>query len=133
VISDNVYLSDNCAVHQFVHVGRLALLGACSITTKDIPPFVNQQYVNSVVGINVAGMRRAGMSRQHIQDVQEAFRILFDEGLPLPAALDRLEEAQGAKPVVEELITFLRRCNRGINSRRTSRKLPKRRLTAIAG
>jgi UDP-N-acetylglucosamine acyltransferase len=133
VISDNVYLSDNCAVHQFVHIGRLALLGACSITTKDIPPFVSQQYVNAVVGINVAGMRRAGMSKQQIQDVREAFRILFHEGLPLPAALDRLEEARAAKPAVEEMITFLRQCNRGINARRTSRKLPKRRLTAIEG
>jgi UDP-N-acetylglucosamine acyltransferase len=118
VIGDNVYLSDNCAVHQFVHIGRLALLGACSITTKDIPPFVSQQNVNSVVGINVEGMRQAGMSRQQIQDVQEAFGILFDEGLPLPAALDRLEETLGGRPAVEEMITFLRRCTRGINLRR---------------
>ena len=64
-------------------------------------------------------MRRAGMIRQHIQDVREAFRILFDEGLPLPAALNRLEEEVGAKPAIEEMITFLRRCNRGINCRRT--------------
>src|SRR5690349_6167822 len=50
---------------------------------------------------------------------------------PVPAALDRLKEAQGAKPAVEELISFLRQCNWGINSCRTSRKLPKRQLTAI--
>jgi UDP-N-acetylglucosamine acyltransferase len=120
VIGDNVYLSDNCAVHQFVHIGRLAVLGACSITTKDIPPFVRQRHVNSVVGINVAGMRRAGMSSQQIQDVDEAFRIIFHEGLPLPAALVRLEEELGDKPAVEEMITFLRRCNRGINFSRTA-------------
>jgi UDP-N-acetylglucosamine acyltransferase len=119
VIADNVYLADNCAVHQFIHIGRLALLGACSITTKDIPPFVSQQNVNSVVGINVAGMRQAGMSRQHIADVREAFRILFEEGLPLPAALHCLEEELAARPAVEEMITFLRGCNRGINVRRT--------------
>jgi UDP-N-acetylglucosamine acyltransferase len=128
VIGDNVYLSDNCAVHQFVHIGRLALLGACSITTKDIPPFISQQNVNTVVGINVAGMRRAGMTRQQIHQVKEAFRIIFHEGLPLPAALDRLEEELAAKPAVEEMITFLRQCNRGINSRRILRKLSKRRV-----
>jgi acyl-[acyl carrier protein]--UDP-N-acetylglucosamine O-acyltransferase len=59
------------------------------------------------------------MSRRQIQEVQEAFHILFDEGLPLPAALDRLEEELGAKPAVGEMITFLRQCNRGINFRRT--------------
>jgi hypothetical protein len=37
------------------------------------------------------------MSSQQIQDVDEAFRIIFHEGLPLTAALDRLEEAFGAK------------------------------------
>lgn len=118
VIGDNVYLSENCAVHQFVHIGRLALLGACAITTKDIPPFVSQQNVNSVVGINVAGMRQAGMIRRQIQDVEEAFRILFEEGLPLPAALDCLEQSLGGRPAVEEMITFLRKCKRGINLRR---------------
>lgn len=73
------------------------------------------------------------MNRQQIQDVREAFRIIFHEGLPLPAALDRLEEELAAKPAVEEMIRFLRQCHRGINSRRILRKPPKRRLAAIEG
>ena len=40
VIEDNVFLSGNSAIHQFSRVGRLALLSGCSISTKDIPPFV---------------------------------------------------------------------------------------------
>src|SRR5262245_32293500 len=42
VLADHVFLSGNSAVHQFVRVGRLALLSGCSISTKDIPPFVMQ-------------------------------------------------------------------------------------------
>jgi UDP-N-acetylglucosamine acyltransferase len=114
-----VYLSGNSAVHQFVRVGRLALLSGCSATTKDIPPFVVQQYIDTVVGINVVGMRRAGMSHSQINAVREAFRILYREGLPLPAALARLEKELGTIDCVQEMIAFISKCRKGINPMRS--------------
>jgi UDP-N-acetylglucosamine acyltransferase len=120
-LEDNVYLSGNSAIHQFVRIGRLALLSGCSATTKDIPPFVVQQYIDTVVGINVIGMRRAGMSSAQINAVREAFRILFREGLSLPAALHRLEREWGAVDSVQEMIAFLSKCPKGINPMRSRR------------
>jgi UDP-N-acetylglucosamine acyltransferase len=117
-LQDNAYLSGNSAVHQFVRIGRLALLSGCSATTKDIPPFVVQQYIDTVVGINLVGMRRAGMTNAQINAVRQAFRILFREGLPLPAALARLERELGAVDTVQEMIAFLRECPKGINPMR---------------
>ena len=119
VLEDNVYLSGNSAVHQFVRVGRLALLSGCSATSKDIPPFVVQQDVNVVVGVNVVGMRRAGLDAPQINAVRQAFRILFREGLALSVAVARLEQELGAVPAVAEMIGFLRHCPRGINSMRS--------------
>jgi UDP-N-acetylglucosamine acyltransferase len=118
VLEDGAYLSGNSAIHQFVRIGRLAMLSGCSATTKDIPPFVIQQYIDTVVGVNVVGMRRAGMSAVQINGVREAFRILFRQQLPLPAALLRLESELGTVDAVAEMITFLRQCNRGINPMR---------------
>jgi UDP-N-acetylglucosamine acyltransferase len=115
VLEDGAYLSGNAAVHQFVRIGRLAMLSGCSATTKDIPPFVIQQYIDTVVGVNVVGMRRAGMSADQINAVRQAFRILFREQLPLPAALLRLEAELGTVDAVAEMIAFLRQCSRGIN------------------
>lgn len=115
VLEDNVFLSGNCAVHQFVRVGRLALLSGCSGSTKDVPPFIIQQNIDTVVGVNVIGMRRAGMSNLQIDSVRQAFRILFREGLTLPGALERLEKQLGAIDVVQEMISFLRQSHRGIN------------------
>jgi UDP-N-acetylglucosamine acyltransferase len=114
-ISDGAYLSGNCAVHQFVRIGRLALLSGCSATTKDIPPFILQQNIDTVVGINVVGMRRAGMPREQIDGVRQAYRILFREGLTLPAAIARLEQDLGGNPAVAEMITFIRQGHCGIN------------------
>ena len=86
-LEDNVIISGNSAIHQFVRVGRLALLSGVSASTKDMPPFTVQQGIDNVVGINVIGMRRAGMSHQQINAVRDVFKMLFREGLPLPAAM----------------------------------------------
>lgn len=115
VLEDNVYLSGNCAVHQFCRIGRLALLSGCSATTKDIPPFLIQQGINSVVGVNVVGMRRAGMTAEQIQSVKKAFRYIFRAGLTMPAAIARIEQEFGDSAAIAELVTFIRGSARGIN------------------
>jgi UDP-N-acetylglucosamine acyltransferase len=115
VIHNNAYLSGNCAIHQFVRVGRLALLSGCSITTKDMPPFIMQQGQDNVVGLNMVGMRRAGMTPSQINGVRQAFRILFREGTPLPLVIARLERELAHIEPVQEIITFLREPGRGIN------------------
>jgi len=117
-LADNVYLSGNSAVHQFVRIGRLALLSGCSATTKDIPPFVIQQNIDTVVGVNVIGMRRAGLSHTQIDAVRQAFKVLFRDNLVLPAALALLERDLGQVDVVAEMISFLRQSHRGINPMR---------------
>jgi len=120
-LEDNVYLSGNSAIHQFVRIGRLALLSGCSATTKDMPPFIVQQYIDTVVGVNVVGMRRAGMSSGQINAVREAFRILFRDRLTLPAAVARLEKELGTVDAVREMIAFLSKCPKGINPMRSRR------------
>ena len=118
-IGDRVFLSGNSAVHQFTRIGRLALLSGTSATSKDIPPFVMVQGINTSVGVNVVGMRRAGISSARIDAVRRAYHILFHEGLLVPNALTRMEQDLGQVDVVAELIAFLRRPGRGISTART--------------
>lgn len=118
VLEDSVYLSGNSAVHQFVRVGRLALLSGCSGTSKDMPPFVIQQGWDNVVGVNVVGMRRAGMSVAEISAVRKAFRYIYHESMVLPAALARIERELIDFPAVSEMVGFIRHAARGINPMR---------------
>ena len=117
-IEDRAYLSGNCAIHQFIRVGRLALLSGCSVTSKDLPPFLIQQGINNVLGVNVVGMRRAGISNDRINAIRRAFHILFREGLLVPAALGRIENELAGIDVVTELVQFIRNSRRGINMMR---------------
>jgi UDP-N-acetylglucosamine acyltransferase len=115
-LEDQVYISGNSAVHQFVHIGRLALLSGTSGSTKDMPPFVVQQDINRVVGVNVVGMRRSGMRNAHIDAVRRAFHIIFHEGHVLQEALVRAEQEVGSVDAVKEMVTFIRQSKRGINN-----------------
>lgn len=115
VLEDNVILSGNSAIHQFVRVGRLGLLAGGSVTQKDIPPFIIQIGQDNIGGINLIGMKRAGMSRDQINAIRTAFKLLFREGLALPAAMAKMERELGQVDVVQEMLTFLRGCTRGIN------------------
>jgi UDP-N-acetylglucosamine acyltransferase len=114
VLENNVYLSGNCAVHQFVRIGRLALLSGVSASTKDIPPFILQNRTNVVVGVNVVGMRRAGIRSPHIDAVRKAYHILYREGHVLPAALAKIERDLGTFAEVVEMVRFIRASTRGI-------------------
>jgi UDP-N-acetylglucosamine acyltransferase len=120
-LDDNVFLSGNCAIHQFIRIGRLAMLGGGAIATKDVPPFVIQYGRNSVLGVNVVGLRRSGLSAEQINAVRYAFRILFCRGLLIPQALAQIESELGHSDVVRELTSFIRQSPRGISPMRGGR------------
>ena len=115
IIEDNVYLSGNSAVHQFVRIGRLAMISGCSASTKDVPPFIITQGIDATVGVNLVGMRRAGLTHEQINSVRQAYRIIFREGLILPTAIARLERELAHVDVIREMIAFLKNCPKGIN------------------
>ncbi len=114
-VGDRAFLSGNTAVHQFCRVGRLAMLGGTSCVTQDLPPFwIAQGGVNRARGVNVVGIRRAGLSPVVITAVKQAYRLINMAGRTIPDALSELEAAHGHLPVVVELAAFFRSTKRGV-------------------
>ncbi|CAN5206426.1 acyl-ACP--UDP-N-acetylglucosamine O-acyltransferase [soil metagenome] len=113
-VDDGVFLSGNTAVHQNCHIGRLALLSGVSAATQDIPPFWMVQARNMVVGINVIGMRRAGIPAVEIAAVRAAFKLLYTERLPIREATLRMEAKYNHIPAVMEIVAFIRTSKRGV-------------------
>src|SRR5260370_3722796 len=95
------------------------MIAGCSATQKDIPPFVMQVGLDNVSGMNLVGMKRAGMARPEINAVRSAYKMLFREGLVLPAAMAKMEKELGAFNAIQEMLTFLRGCTKGINFARS--------------
>ena len=119
ILSDGCVISAQTAIQQRVRVGRLAMLGGMSSSTKDIPPFILQQGYNCVAGLNLIGMRRAGLSRTAIDAMRRAFRLLYREGMAHNAAVERIECELGAVSEVAEFLAFIRESKSGINTMRS--------------
>lgn len=82
-VGEKVFVSGNAVVHQFVNIGRYAMLGGGCGVSKDVPPFVTMRPVslNVVGGLNVIGMRRAGMDAAARLEVKRAMKLLYHSGL----------------------------------------------------
>jgi UDP-N-acetylglucosamine acyltransferase len=120
IVGACVRLGPHVGVHQFCRLGRLARLRASATTTKDVPPFILQQGRNVVTGINVAGLRRAGVSAAEILALRRLYKIVYLRGLALPSALLEVERELGLAGALGEFVAFARSRGRGINDNRPS-------------
>ena len=60
-IDDGVFLSGNVFVHQFCRIGRISIVGGNRRAVRDVPPFVVVNADDGISGVNVVGLRRAGI------------------------------------------------------------------------
>jgi UDP-N-acetylglucosamine acyltransferase len=114
VLGDNVSMSGHSALHQFVRVGRLGMVSGVSASTKDVPPFMINQRINVICGVNVIGMRRAGISALAIEAVRKAFHILYLHENVVSHSLAQIERELGHVAEVAEVVAFIRSSKRGI-------------------
>ena len=112
-VEDQAFISGNCVVHQFVRIGRLALLRGLSRTSRDVPPFCIMDGTHTVRAINRVGLRRAGFTAPQIRSVQTAFSRLFRRSRNLRIALAELD-AEPCTPEVRYLMNFIRASKRGV-------------------
>jgi UDP-N-acetylglucosamine acyltransferase len=121
-IGSRAFLGGGTAFHQFVRVGRLAIISGVEPVTQDVPPFAAFRY-RALKGYNAVGCRRSGMSRQAIHSLRSAFRILHANRVT-SNAIAQMADLAASSPEVAELITFLKSTHRGIVPSLRSRGRP---------
>jgi len=112
-IADQAFLSGGVVVHQFSRIGRLAMVGGNAKIVQDCLPFVITDGVpGRACGLNVVGLRRAGIAAAQVRALKEAYRLLLRSSLPREDALQRMAALED--PLVTEMIAFVRSSRRGI-------------------
>ena len=112
VVEDHAFLSNNVGCHQFVRIGRYAMVGGKSKIVQDVLPFFTTDGNPARVrGMNSVGLRRAGFSTESRRQLKRAYQLLFRAGVPLAAALAELEQADDEH--VRHLAGFIRNSQRG--------------------
>ena len=108
-IADFVFLGGLVAVHQFTRLGPYSFAGGVSAVTKDVIPFGSVLGSPAhLEGLNLVGLRRRGFSRETINQLRAAYRLLFaDEGTFQERVAD-VAETYAATPEVMEIVSFIR-------------------------
>lgn len=105
-VDDNAFLGGGSVFHQYMHVGRLAMVQGSSGFSKDIPPFLVAAEVNLVFGVNIVGLKRAGFSAEDRREIQNAFKLLYTSGLNVSQALEKAE-TENLGRVAREFFDFV--------------------------
>jgi UDP-N-acetylglucosamine acyltransferase len=114
-IADRATIGGLSGLHPFTRVGESAYIGGCSKIVSDVPPYTLVDGAPGTVrGINVIGLRRAGMAADDRRALQDAYRILYRSGLAPGTAAERLREALGHHAPVRRLVEFIATSRRGI-------------------
>ena len=115
-VGDNATISAFSGVHQFCRVGRECFIGGYSVVTQDVMPFssvVSEREIR-VFGANRVGLERRNFSREAIERLQTAFRLLTRAGLNTSQAIERIRAEVESGPEIEELLAFIASSQRGV-------------------
>ncbi|MFP4043136.1 MAG: acyl-ACP--UDP-N-acetylglucosamine O-acyltransferase [Rhodosalinus sp.] len=107
IIEDDVIVGGLSGVHQWVRIGRGAIIGAVTMVTNDVIPYGLVQAPRGVLdGLNLVGLKRRGVPREDITALRAAFQMLAQgEGAFQDRARRLREETQS--PYVREIADFV--------------------------
>ena len=113
-VADRAFISGGVMVHQFVHIGTLAMIGGNTKITQDVLPYMITDGVpGSVRGLNLVGLRRAGVTRPDIQILKKAYQLIHRSAQPQQAILDDLREIDS--PYALHLAEFIASSSRSFH------------------
>ena len=114
-IEDKAVIGGIVAIHQFVRIGMLSIIGGCSKVVQDIPPFSTcDGHPARVYGLNLVGLRRKGVSAGSIRKIDQAFKLLFNSGLSVKHAAEKVEKELEMTEEISYLINFVKSTQRGL-------------------
>jgi UDP-N-acetylglucosamine acyltransferase len=65
------------AFHQFVRVGELTMISGASRVAQDVPPYAMAAERNTVIGLNLIGLKRRGLAAASISELKRAFQTVY--------------------------------------------------------
>ncbi len=114
-VHDWAIVGGTAAVHQFVRIGKHAMVQGGALLRKDVPPYslVGREPV-VYEGVNRVGLRRRGFTNEQIRMIEDAYRYVFLKGYNIKHAIEEIEKNFPPSQERDEIINFLRASKRGL-------------------
>lgn len=117
-IEDHVIIGGGTPIHQFSKIGQHSMVGGGFRVIADIPPYVlagGEPLKYS--GLNLIGLRRRGFSNDDINTIKSAYNILYNSGLNISQAKEKMQETYPDNAYVKNILDFISKSNRSIIKR----------------
>jgi UDP-N-acetylglucosamine acyltransferase len=126
VVEDQVVFGGMIGIHQYVSIGKLAMLGGCSKVVQDVPPFMMVDgRPAEVVQLNVRGLRRAGLPPNVRSALKQAYRLLYRSNVNTSQAIEVVEAEVEPCEERDYLLAFLCKIRRGYSGRQNDPNRPR--------
>ncbi|MDA5094876.1 acyl-ACP--UDP-N-acetylglucosamine O-acyltransferase [Aliiroseovarius sp. KMU-50] len=107
VIEDDVIIGGLSGLHQWIRIGRGAIIGALSMVTADVLPHALVQGPRGELdGLNLVGLKRRGVARSDISALRAAFKTLKQGDGSFQERAKRLGEDADSE-YVREMVAFI--------------------------
>ena len=107
IIEDNVVIGGNSAVQQFTRIGKMAMIGGMTGVMHDVIPYgLSTGNRNSLIGLNLIGLRRAKFENKNIIGLSEAYKEIFATK-NINENISKLTVSLKENPLVTNVINFI--------------------------
>lgn len=116
-VESHAILSGFSMVYQYCVIGAYSFLAGGTGITKDVLPYLTvsgSARDAAVFGLNSVGLKRHGFSDETLNNLKQAYKIIFRQNLTVPQAVEQLQILVTECPEVQLLITALEKSERGI-------------------
>lgn len=115
IVEDKVMIGGLCGIHQFVRIGKYAMVGGLTKPTQDVMPFtLVEGRPARLAGVNLVGLRRQKFSTESIRGIRKAIRRIHASGAKFREAVAALRAEFAGHADVEYLLRFIDASKRGV-------------------
>ncbi len=115
VIDDYAIISAVVLIHQFCRIGGYTMVQGGSRTSKDIPPFIiGGKEPIAFAGLNIVGLRRRQFPRDIIENIHDAYRLIYNSNLTVQEAIEQIKFGIPMGKEVQYIVDFVSNSQRGI-------------------
>ena len=114
-VGNNAVIGGHVACHQFTKIGEFAMLAGGAIVVQDVLPFsiVHGNHA-SPSGLNVVGLKRAGMKLETLTQIKKMYKTVYQSQLTLEDAMNVIKDTIEPSRYKDSFLTFIENSARGI-------------------
>lgn len=115
IVDDHAIISASVLIHQFCRIGGYVMVGGGTRTGQDVPPFtIAAREPVAYCGLNLVGLRRRGFSAELIENIHNAYRLLYQHGKLREECLQDIRDNVPPSPEIDYILNFVTTSKRGI-------------------